>query len=1197
MIEGAWILLGKRVPLLLGGVLALLLAFGVSLSAQDNSDADTPADSQLAGAVHTADGTTVPGATVRVIQTSSGKAWVTWTDEDGKFEFPALPEGHFSVEISQLGFSPTKNEVDLTAGTKTPIDLKLDIGTLAAITAPPAAESAAKTSGAPTGWDLAKAATDGAPSPSAGAPRASSPNTTAGNNASNAPSGGRGAGNNGGQRAGGGGGRNAQQGGPGGNGPGGGRRSFQQVGLNGQNQNPTEPAAEDQSTAEAGGQLGQAASADAVQMLGTIAMGQMPAGGFPQAGDGGPDARGAFGAGGVGGPGAGGPGGPVVPGAGGPGGGGPGGGARGGGRGGGGGRGRGPQAGQQGVAALWGAQRVMRQRANRVHYSFYDTFGDSALNARPDSLNVLNAPKISSWTQSAGMNIGGPLKIPHIYDGTDKTFFYVNFGGTWSRSPVDEFSTVPTLAERNGDFSNENLLLYNNTFNPSTQTYTSTLVPGCPLNCSIHIPTSCPTGMSPAAMSQCMSAMTAQSLLNYIPLPNLCPTPTTCPALDYHLQTNVSGLSNRLNVNVTHQISAKLSFVLTYNLSDATSHSLNNYPGIEGNSYTRGQTASIGLNQNWTKTILHTNTLYYSRNRSLGLNEFSNLPDNIASTLGIHDSGAAESPFDYGLPSIGFTNFTGLSDPNPSLDRSQTYRYVDGLRWIKDKHTLNIGEEIRKMDINHDNVPAANGQFSFTGLNTSQLTSMGTPIASPKGCGSAPAPPCVGSDFADFLLGFPANAKLQSGQSTYFSNWGFVWYATDDWHMFPKFTLTYGVRYEAFAPPTEVKGHIANLDVSSGFANPTCVTPQPVTITTGGATLNCVAGPNQSLFYGHYNNWAPRVGIAWQPPGKWFSGNHQMTVRAGFSQLYVESYMNTLSNEMSNQPPFATANTLTTQVMSTGPSLTLQSDLANGVGRKITNTVSVNPNYQVPYALIWNFGFEYNLTSSTFLELMYTGTRGVHLDELLGFGPSTASPNVAGFTYDTSGAFSNMNALQVRLQKRMTRGLTFTARYTYSKSLDDASTIGGGGQTVIQNNADPRGDYGLSSFNMTHQLYGQFTYQLPFGDRQRFATKGWEKDVFGAWRVNGSFTAHSGTPYTVRIFSKNLACENVPGTNSERADQMANPSLSDPTIKEWFNTSAFADPAADGSSNPCLGDAPRNSVIGPGAFTINSGLTKTVQFG
>ena len=166
----------------------------------------------------------------------------------------------------------------------------------------------------------------------------------------------------------------------------------------------------------------------------------------------------------------------------------------------------------------------------------------------------------------------------------------------------------------------------------------------------------------------------------------------------------------------------------------------------------------------------------------------------------------------------------------------------------------------------------------------------------------------------------------------------------------------------------------------------------------------------------------------------------------------------------------------------------------------VTNTVAVNPNYQVPYAMIWNASIEYNLLRNTFVEVMYTGTRGVHLDELLGFSLATSAnqQNAAGFTYDTTGAFSNFNALQVRLQKRMSHGLMFMARYTFSKSLDDASTIGGGGQTVIQNNANPRGDYGLSSFNMTHQFLGNFTYQLPFGDRQRFATKGWQKSVFGA---------------------------------------------------------------------------------------------------
>ncbi len=1133
-----------RVAGLLAGLLALFPVFVVSLAAQENAGASDTATFQFTGVVRTESGTAVPATTLRVIQTSTGKAWVSWTDDAGRFEFPALPAGHYRVEISQIGFLSASKEVDLNSSSHSPLDLKLDVGTLAAMSAPPATESAAKSapSNAPTSSEIAKATQSGPGPANAAAPGSSKQNTTTSNNSAS-PSQGR---------------RNG-----GGYGQGAGRRAFQQVGLNGQNNIDAGP--EDQNAADASGLPGQAASADAVQMIGTVAMAQTPAQmGFPQPGDG-AESLGALGDTGN-----------AIPGQAAPGGGAPGGGGFGGGGGGGpvfvqrggggrgfGGGGGGPRGGPQGVGALWGAQRVMRQRINRVHYSFYDTFGDSALNARPYSLTQVNPPKISSWTESAGFNMGGPLKIPHVYDGTDKTFFFINLGGTWSRSPVDSFATVPTAAERMGDFSADNVQIYNPA---SNLTGPRTLMPnaGCLQDAANAAGTCIPQGM--------INQTSLSLLMNYIPLPNIPVTNTGGQSFNYHLQSNLPGLSNRVNVHITHQISSKLSLQVTYGINNGTSHSLSSFPGIEGNTFTRGQSVMVGLTQNFSKTFIHTSQFYFSRNRSLGLNEFSYLND-IGAQLGI--TGISTSPFDYGLPQINLTNFTGLSSPNPSLNRSQTYRYVDSARWLMAKHTVSVGGEIRKMDINRSSDPAPNGQFSFTGLMTSQLTAAGVPDPSVTS----------GNDFADFLLGYPANTKVQFGDtSTYFRNWGFVGYASDDWHMFPKFTLTYGLRYEAFTPPTEINGHIANLAVTSDFSHVQCITPV--------ATGNCAAGPSSSLFNGHYNNWAPRLGIAWQPPGKWFSGQHQLTVRAGFSMFYVESYLNTLSSEMANQPPFATANTLAT-LSGTNPALlTLQNGFPFSSASTLTNTVAVNPNYQVPYAMIWNASIEYNLLRNTFMEVMYTGTRGVHLDELLGFSLATnTASNAAGFTYDTTGAYSNFNALQVRLQKRMSHGLGFTARYTYSKSMDDASTIGGGGQTVLQNNANPAGDYGLSSFDMRHQFLGNFTYQLPFGDRQRFATKGWKKDIFGAWRVNGTFTAHSGTPYTVRVFSKNQACQNVPGVNSERADQTGGSALANPSVQEWFNTSAFTIPTA------CFGDAPRNSVTGPGAFTINSGVSKTIQFG
>jgi trimeric autotransporter adhesin len=1163
------------------------------LSAQEAADIVTSATLDLTGTVRTSAGIPVPGATLRAVEPSTGKAWVSWTDENGKFEFPGLSEGHYRIEFSELGFVSSSKEIDLSQAAHAPVDLRVDVGTLESMNTPPATPAPA----APP------SATPSTPNSSAPNPAASG---TAASTAASSPTTGTTTANNRQARAGGGRGRYGQQGGPGAGGPGGGggQRAFQQLGLNGNNNgqtaqndqdqtlNPAEIAGQEQQAAiDAGGQLGQAASADAVQMIGTVAMGQTPdiGGGFGQfgGGPGGPDGQGGLGLGGPGGipgqgaapggpaagAGFGGPGGPGGgPGGGGFGGGGPGGGGggRGGGGGGRGGGGRGPAQRPQGVAALYGVQRLMRQRINRVHYSFYDTTADSALNARPFSLTGVTAPKVSGWSQTAGGNIGGPLKIPHIYDGTDKTFFYVNFGGGWSRTPVDSFATVPTAAERMGDFSALNTQLYNPL---SNFTGPRTLMPnaGC-LEDAANAAGTC--------IPQNMISQTSLQLLNYIPMPNL-PGPT----LNYHLQTNLPGLNNRFNTNITHSISPKLSVQVNYNLTNGTTHSLSSFPGLEGDTFTRGQALTLGLTQNYSKTFMNTTQLYYSRSRALGLNSFSYLPTSVSETLGI--TGISTNPFDYGLPQINLTNFTGLSNPSPSLNRSQTYRLVDTVRLLKPKHTISIGGEFRRMDIDKDSDPAPNGQFAFTGLMTSQLTATGTPVASPAGCGPAnPSVSCIGSDFADFLLGYSANQKVQFGDtSTYFHNYGFVGYATDDWHMFPKFTMTYGVRYEAFTPPVEENNRIVNLNVSSDFTQVQCETPV--------AIGSCIASPYQSLFRGHYNNWAPRLGIAWQPPGNHFSGSHQMTVRAGFGMFYVESYLNTLASEMANQPPFATANTLTTVPGVTASPLTFQS-LAAATANTVTNTVAVDPNYHVPYAMIWNASVEYGLFTNTFLELTYSGTRGVHLDQLFGYtllNSGSTTQKAAGFTYDTASGYSNLNMFQARLQKRLSHGLTFTARYTLSKSLDDASTIGGGGQTVIQNNADPRADYGLSSFNMTHQFLGTFTYQLPFGDRQRFATHGWEKDVFGAFRINSTITAHTGTPFTVRVNSINPDCQNVPGVNSERANQTGGYALANPTVQEWFNTAAFSAPTG------CFGDAARNSVVGPGAFTMNTGLSKTIQFG
>jgi hypothetical protein len=1130
--------LGKRLAVLL----SLIVVSGISLAAQQTPDTNLPAELRLDGVVRTAQGMPVPGSTLRVIQTSTGKAWVSWTDENGKFNLPGLPTGHFRVEASQLGFAPATSEFDLSAESKTPFELKLEVATLAALAASSASKESAlnlpATSPAieppkPLAPNASADATPGAQTPNGprrarnGAPP---PSLSESQRQSGSPFGVAGG--------------NAR--------PGGGQRSFQQVGLNANGQDQDPAANNDAATATPDqGPLGQSSSSDAFLMSGTVARAAAPdlsvmAYGGPgpnDASQGAPTGQGEPGGGfagfgtGAGPGGGGGPGGP---------GGGPGGGMVFVPRGGDGGRGPGPRpGGPQGVDALWGAQRVARQRINSIHLSLYDTFADSALNARPYSLKEANPTKIPSWNERFGGNVGGPLKIPHVYNGTEKTFFFVNYDLGWSRSPVDEFASVPTDAERAGNFADRNVQLYD----PTTHASWGNAIPSA-------------VSLNPAAIA----------LLNYIPHANL-------PGLvnNYHLQTQTPGATNRINVNVLHTISPKLHLQVTYNLSDAHSHTFNSFPDLQSNLDTRGQSVTLGLTQNWTKTFIHDSRLIFSRSRSQTLNQYA-FNTNIAGILGINaaNGGVSTDPIDFGVPQLNFTNYSAATDPVPSLIRNQTYRYVDTFSILKSKHTIKTGFEIRKMDTNTRTDPSPRGSFTFDGSQTALLDSSGKPISG------------TGSDFADFLVGLPqATSERFGASSTYFRSWGYVAYAQDDWHMIPQFTLQYGIRYEAMTPPVEINNRIANLDVNPNFITAQVVTP--------GQSAPYSGALPRSLIRGDYDNVSPRIGIAWQPPGKWFTGQNQTTVRAGYGIFYNGSIYGQLDSAMAGQPPFAQAQSRQT---SSATPLTFNNAFPPAAASQVSNTVAVNPNYRVGYAQIWNFSIERQLPANTSLELTYTGTKGTNLDMLFGLSRITgAVQNALGFTYDTSGASSSYNGLQVSVRRRFRKGLMINGTYTFSKSLDDASSIGGGGQVVVQDPGNLSAERGLSSFDVRHQFRAFYMYELPFGDRKRWATTGWEKAVLGAWRFSGSFSARTGTPYTARVAIG--ACSIIPGVYSERADQVGDPNLpaSERTTSHWFNTAAFVLPTGLNGVPVCIGDAARNTITGPGSFTWNAGLSKTVTLG
>ena len=779
----------------------------------------------------------------------------------------------------------------------------------------------------------------------------------------------------------------------------------------------------------------------------------------------------------------------------------------------------------------------MRQQVNRIRWSLSEQYANSALDARPYSLTEANPAKIGHYSEHFGGTVGGPLTIPKLYNGRDKTFFFVNYQMDRQKSPVDAFATVPTTEDRSGNFCPRGVQLFNSS---------AVNADGC-------------------SLSSLDSA--AQRLLTFIPEPNV---PGAGTVLNYHLQTTVPVDTDRVNVRVLHTINAKLNLSVGYNFSSTRQTGVQNFADLLSRGSTRGQNISLALNENISPRLLNSIQLNWNRSRRRTLNGFA-FTDDVSGDAGI--LGISPDAINFGLPLISLTNFTDWADPVPSLVRNQTWRFLDSATYTRGKHTFQAGAEVRRMANNSDTDPTPRGQFAFTGRMTSQLDSNGRPVAG------------TGLDFADFLLGLPDTTTVRFGSSSvYFRNWGFITYAQDDWHITPKLTLQFGVRYEAFTPPIELGNHIANILLNGDMTTATVVCPVE--------TSTCAAAPARSLIHGDYNNWAPRLGFAWKPKEKL-----PLVVRAGYGMFYNESIYGQLAAEMANQPPWAQAGT----VANPG-TLTLENILTtpSPSASTLNNTAAVDPNSKVGYAQIWSLSVESQLKANWVLTVAYTGTKGTDLDLLLSpnrtplsGGPPPIS-NAGVFNFDTSGATSIYHAMQVMLQHRFVHGLMFRGVYTYGKSIDDASSIGGGAPVVVQDENNIAAERGLSSFDIRHQFTGFWVYELPFGERKRWLRKGLGEHLLGNLRVNSITTVQTGTPYTARVLGNLASCGGTGISFSGRADQVGDPHLpaDERTPLQWFNIAEFVAP-------PCgqFGEAGRNTITGPGMANVNLGVSRGFRFG
>jgi outer membrane receptor protein involved in Fe transport len=511
-----------------------------------------------------------------------------------------------------------------------------------------------------------------------------------------------------------------------------------------------------------------------------------------------------------------------------------------------------------------------------------------------------------------------------------------------------------------------------------------------------------------------------------------------------------------------------------------------------------------------------------------------------------------------------------MNDPTSRRELDQTYTLSDNVIWNRGKHNWRFGGDYRRILQSFHSARNGSGDFTFTGFATALYV-------------NGQEQQSTGSDFADFLLGLPQQSSIQFGTNSYnFRANSYDLFVQDDWRIRTNLSLILGLRYEYNGPYTEAKNQIANLDVAPGFTAAVPVEP--------GETGPYNGVFNASLIHPDRNNFAPRLGLAWKP----FKAT---VVRAGYGINYNLAQYGAVIQNFAFQPPFAET---ATNTATTTDFLHLANAFPSISPGTITNNFAIDPNYRLPYVQIWNLDVQRELRGGIVMNVDYNGSKGTRLDTER----ALLIPGLHPFNYESSAGNSVFHSGSIRFRKRMAKGLALSASYTYSKSIDDASSIGGGGVVVAQDPFDIAADRGLSSFDQRQKFTGNWIYDLPFGENRRFAQKGIASHIFGGWQWSGDFTVASGLPFTVRVLGGTLDIQRgVSG--SLRANRIAGQSLSiaNPTTKEWFNTAAFCEPQTTTNPNAvCLnasdstfGDAGRNILEGPGQVTLDMSLNKTIQ--
>jgi outer membrane receptor protein involved in Fe transport len=800
---------------------------------------------------------------------------------------------------------------------------------------------------------------------------------------------------------------------------------------------------------------------------------------------------------------------------------------------------------------------------NSFHGDGFEFLRNNALDAR----NFFTPPTqhVTPYKQNQfGGTIAGPVIIPHVYNGRDKTFFFASYEGF--RNHATATSTpyrVPTSAELAGDLSDFPQQIYN-----PFSTRPDPAHPGYSIQ-------------DPFPNNQIPSNLINPNLVKYAQAVYPAPINVGVPGFNGLDSTTNILRQDLASIRFDQQLKAKDTVFIRYTGVTQPFHGSGGFTGYLSDVYFHGYNGAVS----WIHTFSGSSVAQFTFGRnSMEYNNpttYANVPATLATELGF--SPTFVSPFIGGttlLPSIGMgtPNFPSGGISISNTHTSNVTEVKGDLSLIRGRHTFKGGADFAS---NGFEALYLNNNVSFASTATSCTFCYATTQ------GAAPG----GLGLASFLLNVPDSAGLRNVHETEYGGWVDGFYFQDQWKATDRLTVNLGLRYDVTLIP--IYGNDKENTNTTGDVNfndgtyiiqkmvPACSSTVGAPCIPGGALPAHVVVTTQSnhaIFHNTYTNWQPRLGAAYRL-------RPTLVLRGGYGRFFENwaAITQTAQNTEGSWPQLGQllAQNLNKNVV---PTVSAFDPFPGTSAPAPTPFASsgfiqwyMNPLQKNPYSDQWNFGLEKQLGTHDVISANYVGAHSSRLD-LGGFynvamtpGPGNAAvvasrqpyPYIPPTYYDRDTGHSNYNAFQFSWNRRSAGGLSYILSYTYSKNMSVGCDGWYGVEGCsIQDPYNPQHDYSVAGFDLTHILSFSWVYPLPIGPGKRFSTNNKGLDyVLGNWQFNGLFFTSSGQPFSIGT-TPDIANTGCGGCDRGNQVQGVSPFMPNKQPNQWLNPAAFVAPPA-----------------------------------